>query len=74
MPDRKAASVVKALDRLERSYGKMKFREIFKTITVDNGVEFADYENLIKYDRTKNILLPSVLLRERGKATKIKIK
>lgn len=53
MPDRKAASVVKALDRLERSYGKIKFREIFKTITVDNGVEFADYENLIKYDRTK---------------------
>lgn len=42
-----------ALDRLERAYGKRKFKEIFKTITVDNGVEFADYENLIKYDRTK---------------------
>ena len=53
MPDRKAISVVKALDRLERAYGKRKFKEIFKTITVDNGVEFADYENLIKYDRTK---------------------
>lgn len=53
MPDRKAVSVVKALDRLERAYGKRKFKEIFKTITVDNGVEFADYENLIKYNRTK---------------------
>mgnify|MGYP002304714367 FL=1 len=53
MPDRKAASVVKALDRLERVYGKKKFRQFFKTITVDNGVEFSDYENLVKYDRTK---------------------
>lgn len=53
MPDRKAVSVVKALDRLERVYSKRKFKEIFKTITVDNGVEFSDYENLIRYDRTK---------------------
>ena len=66
MPDRKAASVVKALDRLERSYGKRKFRETFKTITVDNGVEFADYENLIKYDRTKIFYCHPFCSGERG--------
>lgn len=41
MKDKTAESVVKALDRLERRLGKM-FYKIFKTITVDNGSEFAD--------------------------------
>ena len=45
LPDQKAASVVEALDRLERKWGDM-FQKIFKSITVDNGVEFADYEGL----------------------------
>lgn len=45
LPDQKAASVVEALDRLERKWGDM-FPKIFKSITVDNGVEFADYEGL----------------------------
>lgn len=40
-------SVKKALDRLERKYGK-RFRKVFKTITVDNGSEFADCEGLEK--------------------------
>ena len=43
--DQGAASVVEALDRLERKYGDM-FYKIFRSITVDNGVEFADYEGL----------------------------
>ena len=52
-----AAAVVKALDRLERKLGA-KFRDIFKSITVDNGSEFADYEGMKrsrrgKKDRTK---------------------
>lgn len=34
--------VVKAFDRLETLYGAERFREIFKTITSDNGVEFLD--------------------------------
>ena len=42
MPDRKAATVVQYLDRLERRHGK-KFSLLFKTITVDNGSEFADF-------------------------------
>ena len=45
MKDQGAASVVQALDRLERKYGDM-FYKIFRSITVDNGVEFADYEGL----------------------------
>ena len=53
MPDRTASSTVKALDRLYKSYGSKAFREIFKTITVDNGVEFSDYEGMKKNNRTE---------------------
>ncbi len=42
IPDKKSVSVVRALDRLEREMGSRSFREIFKTITCDNGVEFLD--------------------------------
>lgn len=42
MHDQTAASVVCALDRLERYYGSTQFSEIFKSITVDNGSEFMD--------------------------------
>lgn len=48
MPDKKAFSVVHALDRLEKKYGSRIFREKFKTITCDNGVEFLDFENIEK--------------------------
>ena len=40
--DQSSASVVAELDKLERSYGSRRFREIFKTITCDNGSEFID--------------------------------
>lgn len=53
MPDLKSESVVKSLDRLEKYYGKKRFREIFKTITCDNGTEFADYDGITKNGRTK---------------------
>ena len=45
MPNRKAATVVQCIDRLERRYGK-KFRTLFKSITVDNGSEFSDFAGL----------------------------
>lgn len=45
LQDKKAESVVDALDRLERKWGEM-FTKIFRSITVDNGVEFSDYEGL----------------------------
>lgn len=41
MADRTAESTVKALDALERALGADLFRERFKTITCDNGVEFS---------------------------------
>lgn len=45
LKDQCAASVVEALDRLERKWGDM-FKKVFRSITVDNGVEFADYEGM----------------------------
>lgn len=43
MRDRTAASVVRALNVLERSMGAEKFSKVFRTITVDNGMEFSDF-------------------------------
>lgn len=45
IPDQRARSVVAELDKLEHRLGDM-FSRLFKTITVDNGVEFSDYENM----------------------------
>ena len=45
MPDQTSASVARCLNRLERKFGKL-FRHIFKTITVDNGSEFSDFNSL----------------------------
>lgn len=42
-----AKNVVKMLNRIEHNYGK-KFKQIFKSITVDNGTEFSDYLGLEK--------------------------
>ena len=46
MPNKKAVNVVNCVDILERRYGKQKFRKLFKSITVDNGTEFSDYDGL----------------------------
>ena len=46
LPDHTDEAVVAALDRLERRYGVDMFKQIFKTITVDNGSEFADVNGL----------------------------
>lgn len=53
MKDKKAASVVYALNMLEKKYGSKKFREKFKTITCDNGVEFLDGKGIEKSRYTK---------------------
>ena len=45
MKDHTAASVVKALNSIERAYGA-DFYKIFQSITIDNGSEFSDYEGL----------------------------
>lgn len=40
-PDKTAASVVAAIDGLEAKYGDL-FPKVFRSITCDNGCEFAD--------------------------------
>lgn len=52
MPDKKAVSVVDTLDSLEKEMGKKSFKNTFKTITVDNGVEFMDSAGIEKNNRT----------------------
>ena len=44
--DKSVASTVAVLDRLEKRLGIAKFRKIFKTITCDNGSEFADWRRM----------------------------
>jgi len=45
MPGKTQESVKAALDKLERKYGK-RFKEKFKTITVDNGSEFLNFSQI----------------------------
>lgn len=47
MPDHKSATVVRYVNKLEKRFGK-RFRKLFKSITVDNGVEFSDFKGLEK--------------------------
>ena len=42
-----AKEVVKALNKIEYKFGK-RFKQIFKTITVDNGTEFSDCQGIEK--------------------------
>jgi transposase, IS30 family len=42
IPDKTQQSVIQALDKMERQMGRIKFREMFKSITVDNGPEFLN--------------------------------
>lgn len=53
IPDQTAASVVAALNKLERRYGK-RFSKVFKSITFDNGSEFADCAGIEKSIYGKN--------------------
>ena len=45
-PGKTAASTVRMLNRLERKLGSASFRQIFKSITFDNGTEFSDTEGM----------------------------
>lgn len=47
MPNKKPPSVLSCLNRLEYRFGKI-YRQIFKSITVDNGVEFSDCAGMEK--------------------------
>lgn len=45
LDNQKSASVVSALNDIKQKWNK-DFNSVFKTITVDNGSEFADYESM----------------------------
>ena len=47
MESQSSKNVVRFLNKLEKRYGK-RFKEIFKTITVDNGSEFSDCKGMEK--------------------------
>lgn len=47
MTNQKSESVIHCLNIIEHQYGK-NFKTIFKSITVDNGSEFSDFEKLEK--------------------------
>ena len=44
--------IVKAINSLERRFGKL-FYKLFKSITVDNGCEFQDFEGIEAAHRRK---------------------
>lgn len=45
LPDKTAASVVAAIDSIEKRYGRL-FTHVFRSITVDNGSEFSDCQGM----------------------------
>lgn len=53
MENQKANSVIRALNVLERKYGR-NFKRIFRSITVDNGTEFSDYKGIMRSIFNKN--------------------
>lgn len=50
--DRKATRIVDVLDELQQKFGSL-FSTVFKSITFDNGVEFANCKEMEKNHRTK---------------------
>ena len=52
LEDKTSKSVVNQLRALKRYYGK-NYSKIFKTITVDNGVEFADVQGMKRFSSTQ---------------------
>jgi len=46
VPDKKAQTIIAAIDNLERKHKNFKTK--FKTITVDNGSEFTDFQGIEK--------------------------
>lgn len=47
MESQKCVNVISCLNKLERRFGR-KFKQVFKSITMDNGSEFADYIGIEK--------------------------
>jgi len=48
LASKKQSQVTAAINKIEREYGQDKFKQIFKTITTDNGPEFRNYKTIEK--------------------------
>jgi len=53
--DKTQESVIAAFNRMEHRIGAKRFREIMKTMTLDNGSEFLDWESLERSAVNKTI-------------------
>lgn len=53
LKNRTAEAVVKEMNKIERQCTEKVFRKIFKTITVDNGMEFSDADGMESSRRNK---------------------
>ncbi len=51
IPDKSAGSVMRAMEKIKKDYSE-HFSEVFKTITTDNGSEFADLSDIEKVAAT----------------------
>lgn len=71
-----AKEVVRILDKIERKWGAA-FKQVFKSITVDNGSEFSDAEGLKEHgggrkrEQRCSIAIPTAVTSE--EVMKIKI-
>ena len=69
MKDRKADTVYKAVKLLKKRYPELKdynLRDIFKSITFDNGVEFSKWRDIEKFLKTKTYFAHPYSSCERG--------
>lgn len=53
LKNRKSKTILMAINKLEKKYGTEKFKKIFKSITFDNGVEFARFKDIEKKKNSK---------------------
>lgn len=69
MKDRKSLTVYKAIKKIKQKYPELKeynIKDIFKSITFDNGVEFSKWEDIEKYLKTKTYFAHPYCSCERG--------
>ncbi len=66
MKDRKANTVYNAFKRIKKYYPDFNPKNVFKTITFDNGVEFSKWENIEKLFDLKTYFAHPYCSHERG--------
>ncbi len=69
MYDRKANTVYKAIKKIKKKYPELtdfKLKDIFKSITFDNGVEFSKWKDMERYLTTKTYFAHPYSSYERG--------